>query len=47
MIVVPRFSYSITPSVSVAPVAVALFGYDLAHWADPLAAIWQPPKLRV
>lgn len=28
-------------------VAVARFAYDPTHWADPLSAIWQPPKLWV
>jgi hypothetical protein len=45
--VITRFSYALTPSVAWLPVAVVVIGYLPLHWADPLTAIWQPPKRRV
>lgn len=45
--VVPQFHYSLTPSVEIVPMDVALFHYVSANLADPFSAIWQPPKLRI
>lgn len=44
---VPQFHYSLRPSVEIIPIDVASFHYVSAPLADPLSAIWQPPKLRV
>ncbi|RYC66459.1 hypothetical protein EQG79_29205 [Spirosoma sordidisoli] len=43
----PQFHYSLTPSCELIPIDVASFHYVSAPLADPLSAIWQPPKLRV
>ncbi|WP_093832942.1 DUF6660 family protein [Spirosoma endophyticum] len=45
--VIGCFSYVIKPVFQSIPASVTSFDYTLIHWADPLTAIWQPPKLRV
>ena len=43
--VASQFHYSPAYLVEVALVATTDFQYTLLQWADPLSAIWQPPKL--
>lgn len=45
--VISQFSYSLTPSVEIVPIAVVLFHFVSAPLSDPLSAIWQPPKIQV
>jgi hypothetical protein len=44
---VPRFHYSLIPSVEIIPMDVASFHYVSAPLSDTLTAIWQPPQIRV
>lgn len=45
--VVPNFSYAPVLFIEPCRATVIRFNYELKHRADPLAAIWQPPKCRV
>ncbi|NEU67492.1 DUF6660 family protein [Spirosoma agri] len=45
--ITPNFSYALAHSVEITGIAAVAFPYVSLHWADPLSAIWQPPKLRV
>lgn len=44
---VSRFLYSLLPTVEILPTDAVSFHYVSAYLADPLFAIWQPPKVRV
>ena len=44
---VPCYECGLIPALNPVVGSVAAFVYTPVRWAEPLSAIWQPPKLRV
>ena len=42
-----RSSYTLSPLINGVTISTDHFTYVPMHWADPHAAIWQPPQIRV